>query len=389
MTAADSRPLIMHVIYRFAMGGLENGLVNLINHMPHDRYRHAIVCLTNFTDFRDRIYSPTVAVLALDKQPGLDVSVYKKLWRIIREMKPAIVHTRNLPTLEMGMLAALAHVPSRVHGEHGRDIHDQYGASKKFWLFRQVVRLMVHHYVAVSRDLEEWLTKTVKISPKHVVQIYNGVDTTKFSPRVSGRDGIFPEGFVKAEQVVIGTVGRFQYVKGHQILLEAFVSLLRMHPYLRETVRLVLIGDGPLKERLECVINEAQIADVVWMPGERSDVSVILKAFDLFVLPSEAEGISNTILEAMATGLPVLATRVGGNAELVTEGVTGQLVLPHHPQAMAKVLAAYVQNPELMRRHGQEGRRRAEQEFSLQTMVTKYLRFYDELMGIESALATV
>ncbi len=88
----------MHVIYRLAMGGLENGLVNLINHMPHGRYRHVIVCLTDFTDFRERICSPAVSVLALHKEPGLDLSAYGKLWAIIRDTKPMIVHTRNLPT---------------------------------------------------------------------------------------------------------------------------------------------------------------------------------------------------------------------------------------------------------------------------------------------------
>ena len=387
MSSSLSPPLVLHVIYRLAMGGLENGLVNLINHMPAGRYRHAIVCLTDFTDFRERLCSPGVSVLALNKEPGLDLSVYRKLWSIIRDMKPMIVHTRNLPTFEMAALAALARVPYRIHGEHGRDLHDAYGTNRKFLIFRKVLDIAVHHYVAVSQDLEQWLKSMVMIAPKKVSQIYNGVDTQVFqAPTQKGRD-VFPKGFASSEQVVIGTVGRLQQVKDHATLIRGLASLIKRDPAMADKFRLMIVGDGPLKMELEQLIRESHLTDMVWMPGARTDIPRLLQGMDIFVLPSEAEGISNTILEAMASGLPVIATRVGGNAELVVEGETGLLVPAKDPRALGLALMTYLQDRRMMQSHGEAGRKRVETEFSMQAMVEHYLQVYDGALGNPSSIA--
>ena len=117
-------PLVVHIIHRLAVGGLENGLVNLINSMPPAQYRHAIVCLTDYTDFRERIRDKRVPIIALHKKEGHDLGVYVRLWRVLRHLRPALVHTRNLSGLEHLVLAALARIPGRIHGEHGRDIYD-------------------------------------------------------------------------------------------------------------------------------------------------------------------------------------------------------------------------------------------------------------------------
>ena len=378
---SEHPPLIMHIIYRLAMGGLENGLVNLINHMPSGRYRHAIVCLTDFTEFRERLHSESVSVVALHKKPGVDWKAYGRLWKIIKELQPTIVHTRNLPTIELNVVAALAGVPCRIHGEHGRDIHDQYGASKKFLIFRKILRRAIHHYVAVSQDLEGWLQQTVEIPREKISQIYNGVDHTMFHVTGSGREEIFPKDFADPSHVVIGTVGRLQAVKGHRTLIQGITHLVADQPSLATKVRLVIVGDGPLRKSLEALVCDAGLQDVVWMPGLREDIPQILQSFDVFVLPSEAEGISNTILEAMATGLPVLATRVGGNAELVVEGETGTLVPAKDPHALKNALVEFIEHPDMRTRYGSKGRSRVEQSFSLQAMVKNYLRVYDELMS--------
>ncbi len=377
MNSPSTPPLIMHVIFRLAMGGLENGLVNLINHMPPNRYRHAIVCLTDFTEFRERIHSHAVSVLALHKKPGLDLAAYGRLWKMIKDLKPMIVHTRNLPTLEMSVVAALAGVPCRIHGEHGRDIHDQYGASQKFLIYRKLLRLAVHHYVAVSQDLGQWLREKVRIHSLNITQIYNGVNSVKFSPSDITRSEIFPSGFAHSQHVVIGTVGRLQEVKDQHTLIQAVGALIDEHPQWRSTIRLVIVGDGPLRQTLEQSTRDAGIHEMVWMAGAREDIHLVLRAMNVFVLPSEAEGISNTILEAMATGLPVIATRVGGNAELVVEGKTGLLIPPKDPQALQKAILQYLESPHLVQEHGKAGRARVEQVFSMQEMVNNYLQVYD------------
>jgi glycosyltransferase involved in cell wall biosynthesis len=143
----------------------------------------------------------------------------------------------------------------------------------------------------------------------------------------------------------------------------------------------MLVGEGSLRAPIETLLAETGLADQVWLAGARDDVPALMAAMDLFVLPSLAEGISNTILEAMACGLPVVATRVGGNAELVVEGRTGALVERANPAAMAAALAGYVHDPERRREHGAAARQRIEEGFSLAGMVARYTDLYDELSG--------
>src|SRR6266478_6770190 len=150
--AAGDPPLIAHVIYGLKIGGVENGLVNLINHMPAERYRHAIVCITDYSDFRLRIRRSDVECYALHKPPGKVPGFYVKVWRLLRRLRPRIVHTRNLATLMAQVPAMLAGAPIRIHGEHGRDMGDLDGSNVKYQRIRRLVRPCVHQYIALSKD---------------------------------------------------------------------------------------------------------------------------------------------------------------------------------------------------------------------------------------------
>jgi len=172
-----------------------------------------------------------------------------------------------------------------------------------------------------------------------------------------------------------------QDVKDPLTLARAFVRLMQIVPGGEQRLRLVMVGDGPLREPVHLALAEAGVALYAWLPGERNDVARIMRSFDLFVLPSLAEGISNTILEAMATGLPVLATAVGGNPELIQAGVTGTLVPRADPESMARAMRAYAESPELCRRHGIEARRTIERKFGMGAMVDAYMTIYDELLA--------
>ena len=171
----NNPPLIVHVIHHFGVGGLENGIVNLINHMPPERYRHAIICLTGYSEFHKRLNQP-VELVALNKRAGHDIGLYGRLFRELRRLKPAIVHTRNLSALEGQVVAAAAGISNRVHGEHGRDMFDLQGKNRKYNLLRQAIRPLVKHYIPVSKDLERWLIDTVRVNPAIATQIYNGDD---------------------------------------------------------------------------------------------------------------------------------------------------------------------------------------------------------------------
>lgn len=373
-------PLVVHVIHRLDVGGLENGLVNLINHMPPERYRHAIVCLTDYSNFSERIQRKGVPIIALHKRAGQDFGLYRRLWEVFRKLRPAIVHTRNLATLECLVPAALAGVPGRIHGEHGRDIYDLDGSSFKYKLLRRAIRPLIHHHIAVSTDLAAWLVRTAAVGAERVTQIHNGVDMRRFQPRLDRRPPFGPEGFAPEGTWVVGTIGRMQAVKDQLTLVRAFLYLIDHEPDARKRLRLVIVGDGPLREESLHLLREGGAEHLAWLPGERNDIPQIMQCLDLFVLPSLAEGISNTILEAMAAGLPVVATRVGGNPELVQEGETGRLVPPSDPERMAEAIWTYFNDPQQRASHGQAARKKVEGRFSLEAMVNRYLSVYDTVL---------
>ena len=366
-------PLVVHIIHRLGIGGLENGLVNLINHMPAERYRHAIVCMTQSTDFRLRIKTTGVEVYELHKKPGHDIGLYFRLWRLLTKLRPAVVHTRNIGTLECQFIALLAGVPARVHGEHGRDMVDIDGRNASYLRLRKLFRPLISRYIAVSRDLARWLHEQVRVPAGRVVQIYNGVDQQRF--QAASARNVLPVNFAPPGAVVLGTVGRMSGEKDQLTLVRAFARARVLCP--QSMMRLVLVGDGPLKVEIEREVHAAQLDDHVWIAGARSDIAEILRALDIFVLPSLGEGISNTILEAMASGLPVIATRVGGNPELVVENETGMLVPVADADAMAQAIVSYVKQPTRMRQHGQAARARIEREYSMDAMVRQYAAVYD------------
>lgn len=381
---ADGRvPLVVHVVDSLGVGGMENGLVNIINGTPPGRCRHAVVCLRESGPMAERLRDPAVAVHVLGKKPGKDPAAYGRLWRLMRALRPDVVHTRNLPAADMVVPAWCAGVPVIVHGEHGRDAIEETGANRRYNLLRRLVEPAVDHYIALSREIETWLTDRVGLPEGKISRIINGVDTARFHPPRHGRAPLAgaPAGFAGPDQVVFGTVGRMAGVKDQVTLARAFVSLLDRLPAARARLRLVLVGDGPLREECASILAAAGASGLAWLPGRRDDVPGLLRGLDVFVLPSRTEGICNTILEAMATGLPVVATRVGGNPELVDDGRTGVLVPRLEPDAMAAAMAAYADDAALRCGHGEAGRARMMAEFALDRMIDRYLTTYERLLA--------
>ncbi len=375
-------PLIVHVVFRFAIGGLENGLVNIINRLPHAAWRHAVVSLTDVDrEFARRVTRDDVTYVALDKPPGHALPLYPRLYGLFRTLRPAIVHTRNLAALEAMVPAWAARVPARVHGEHGRDAADLDGTVTRYQWVRRAYRPFVQRQVALAPDMARYLHERVGVPRERIEQIFNGVDTARFAPAPTPRR--VPAGcpFRPGEHWIVGAVGRMDAVKDQPNLARAFVRALALHPAARATMRAVFVGDGALRAQTEAILADAGVRDLAWFAGERSDVVALMQSFDAFALPSLGEGVSNTILEAMATGIPVVATRVGANADLVDDGVSGAIVPAADSDALAQALVRYYADPPLARRHGRAGRQIAEQRFSLARMVERYDALYRGLLA--------
>ena len=379
--AGDPRPLVAHVIFRLDWGGLENGLVNLLNLLPEDRFRHTVICLTEYTDFSKRITRPDVVLHVLRKPPGNSPITHVRMLQLLRRLRPAIVHTRNLAALEHQPVAALAGVPVRIHSEHGRNADDPDGNNWKYLRVRRVLRPTVHHYVTVSRDLERYLIERIGVPANRVTHICNGVDTDRFRPAESLPERVGPPGFATAGDLVIGTVGRMDAVKDPINLVRAFVAATEMAPELAPRLRLIMVGDGPLRAETLRLLEAHGLARQAWLPGTLDTIPETLRSFDLFVLPSLSEGISNTILEAMASGIPVLATAVGGNPELVTDGFAGTLVPRADSGALARAIVGYARQPDVRREQGRNARKEALTRFSLQVMVDAYTHLYESQLA--------
>jgi len=371
-------PLIVHIIYRLGIGGLENGLVNIINNLPEGSYRHAIICLTESTDFSQRITRQDVIVHQLHKRPGQDWASFYKVYRLLKQWRPAIVHTRNLAAIEYQLCALLAGVPYRIHGEHGWDVFDPDGSNVKYQWLRRILGLIIHRFIPLSQHLQDYLLTRVGIPAKKITRICNGVDTKIFYPRMGNRQA--PEACLLDldRKLVVGTVGRMHGVKDQLTLVRAFINACENSSEFAQVARLFLIGDGPLRAEALELLNTAKLADKVWLPGELQDIPEIVRSLDIFVLPSKAEGISNTILEAMASGLPVIATRVGGNPELVLDGQTGCLVEKEDIEGLSLAIQDLVADNQKRRQLGEASLRRIQAEFSIDSMVNRYRQVYDK-----------
>jgi sugar transferase (PEP-CTERM/EpsH1 system associated) len=372
-------PLVLHVIHRLAIGGLENGLVNLVNHMPADKYRHAILCIEASSAFQARV-NPDVEIIELRKRPGKDWPSYHRLWRVLRALTPALMHTRNYGTLDTQVIATLSRVPCRIHGEHGGDAFDVDKTRLKCNIVRRVVSPLVHAYVTVSQELRTWLTSAIHVPIERVHYIPNGVDLSRFGAARMPDARVDRLGL--GNRFLIGTVGRMEDVKNPLYLVDSFISVVRRRPDLRARLGLVLVGDGPLRRACVEKLAAASLSNMVCVPGAREDIPDVMRALDIFVLPSSAEGMSNAILEAMASAVPVIATNIGANQQTVRHGVTGWAVPSGDIPALSRAIEYYSDNPCIARQHGLAGRVVVEESFSLRSMIESYIRLYDSTLRI-------
>lgn len=380
----DQRPLVAHVIFRLDYGGLENGLVNLVNGLPEYKYRHAIICIDRVSNLRSRIEKSDVLLISIKKKPGRDIGALVKLYRVFRRLRPAIVHTRNLGALDALLPAVLAGVKVRVHGEHGWDISNVDSKNRKYRWLRIMHRPLVTQYVALSKQLQVYLEQAIGVDAERISRIPNGVDTKRFRPAVDrGNLRGDLDTLLGSNIILIGTVGRMEPEKDPLTLIRAFCIAVKHTGMRNSRLRLAIVGDGSLRAAGQKLLIESGLNDMAWMPGARHDIPEFLRTLDLFVLPSLAEGISNTVLEAMASGVPVVATRVGGNPELVIDGETGSLLPPSNPELLAKAIEHYAFDKELRGRLGIAGRRRAESVFELDKMINDYDALYRRLMPKE------
>jgi len=373
---------IVHYVWGFHTGGLENGVVNLINHLPEGLYRHSIICQKGYDPaFFARIRTPNVAIFDIAKQDGTDLALFWRLAKLLRQLKPDVFHSRNLSTMEGQLIAALLRIPLRVHGEHGWDVSDIGGTNRRYQKLRRMLKGFVHQFVALSSEAEHYLTAVIGVSQQCVHRICNGVDLSRFDKNGATVDyqQTLPWRF-QPSQLVFGTVGRMAAVKNQQLLLEAFILLCQRYPDRAADLGLLLVGDGALRQSLEQRAIAANVQHAVVFAGNSNNVPLMLSQMQVFVLPSLAEGISNTILEAMASGLPVIASKVGGNPELLLPvHHSSHLFESNNVEQLADCMALYIKHPERYPQDSVLVKKHCQNNFSLDSMVLRYHQLYQSV----------
>lgn len=367
---------VVHLLYRFAAGGMENVLVQLINHLPRDRFRHTVVALTTADPaFIARIERDDVEIIALNKPPGQPFRLYPKVFALLRRLRPDVLHSCNLAALEFAPLAALAGIPRRVHAEHGWDVADPDGSNPRYRFIRRACKPFVSQFVAVSAQLHDYLASVIGVAPARLQLIPNGVDTGRFRPRQAEEAAPADYPFQRGQHRIVGTVGRLEPIKNPLLLVEAFIQLVQASGVAGGDLRLAMVGAGPLAEAVRQRMTEAGLGECLWLPGTRADIPAILRTFDCFVLPSLAEGTSCTLQEAMASALPIVVTNVGGNAELLKQGELGMLVPSNDPGALAHAIGQSLRHVD---QRGAAARAHIERHYALPVVIDHYRRLFGE-----------
>lgn len=366
MTGRDGRVRVMHVIHHLQPGGMEYGLVKLVNALADGPVKSVICSTAAASPAMKALLHPSVRVVELARRQGNDLLLVWRLYRAFRRERPDIVHTHAWGTLVEGYVAArLARVPVVIHGEHGTLQASPRQVRVQRWVWSRVDVLL-----SVSSRLAERMSATVGIPLERITVIRNGVDLSRFGtvPRDQARQALG----VHDDTVLIGHAGRLVEVKDQASLVEA-AALLKQRG---RRFRVLIAGEGPLRGALEAQIARLGVGDCVRLIGHRGDVERFFAALDVYVLCSRSEGMPNTILEAMATGVPVVSTQVGGADELVVPGETGLLAPPGSAVALADAIDVLIGDADLRPRMAEGARRRATEHFSLGAMRDAYERVY-------------
>src|SRR5262245_19457441 len=362
---------IMHVIDSLGIGGAERVVINVVNGLDPDGFEQIVCCISN-KGRSAQLLGEHARCIDMGKGPRADHLMPWKLARLIREEKPHIIHTQSWAGVDGVIAHLIARGARAVHSEHGRSLPYVDGEPVKRRLVRRCAYHLVDLVFTISEEMRQYLCRETGFPYERMHVIPNGVDIAKIDS--ADERGLREELGLASDDCVIGTVARFDPVKDLASLIRAFAQLCAHHNGRR--LKLLLVGDGSERPALEKLASEMGIRDRLILTGFTDDIPRLLGIMDIFAVSSVSEGLPIAVLEAMCARLPVVATKVGAVPELVTGGLSGLLVEPRAPQAMAEKLAILVNDPELSRRFGASARQKVERNYSLNLMLRRYEEMY-------------
>lgn len=370
-----TRPGLSYVVNSLNPGGTERLVVEMSCAFA-DEYDVQVLCLDDEGTWAGELRSRGIAVHALGRKPGIDLGLPAKLGHHFRQHRARIVHAHQCTAWFYSALSRLLNPsPRLLFEEHGR-FYPEVESPARALVNRVLIRKLTHRFVAVSSDIRDRLQRYEGLDARQIEVVYNGVaPATRLG--ASERDSLRRELGFEAGDFVVGTVGRFDPIKN----LPMLVASLEAAGAQVETLRGLLVGDGPAFAEMNALVQRGPMRDRIHLPGYRSDARKLAQCLDLFVLSSFSEGTSMALLEAMAAGVPVAVTAVGGNPEIVQDAKTGWTLPSESPSALTQVIVEAVSDPAKRNRLAQAGRRRFEDEFAMDRMIGSYRERYRELLG--------
>lgn len=362
---------ISHFVENLNRGGLERAVIDLIRAQVALGHRCQVVCLFERGSLADELAELDVPVHACAKRRGLDLSALRRARRLLRAHATEVLHTHNATAHYHAVLAALG-LPIRctINTRHGMGALEV--GSRREWLYRRSLA-RTDAVVTVCEAARRELLRLGTVPESRLVAIPNGIRIERYAAADADMRGRLLDSLgLPAQTRVIGTVGRLAPAKDHLGLITAFAGMSDQVP----DCVLVIVGDGELRGELEARIRATSLQDRVFLLGDRNDVGDLLRGFDLFAMSSRTEGYSIALIEASAAALPIVATEVGGNAEIVRDGVNGRLVPAGDSVRMMTTLRELIEDPALRARLGQAGREWALREGSFTTMAKRYDALY-------------
>jgi glycosyltransferase involved in cell wall biosynthesis len=370
---------IVHVVESLAVGGLERVVLTLVAWQCAQGHSCRIVCLFTEGALAEEARALGVEVVVIGKTKGLDVRAARQLRNVLRQPfdsgRTHVVHTHN-PVAHYYAAAASVGLglPCLINTRHGMGVGRQ---NIQLNLLYRLALLGTRHAVAVCNAGRDHFVKTGLIPAAKAAVVRNGVAVNAMTVRSpQAKQRLLSELRRPGVSVVIGTVGRLNPVKDQASLLRALARLRDVTNGIERSVELVLVGDGASRPALQALALELRISHCVHFLGMRHDVADLLAGFDVFALPSLSEGYSLALVEAAAAGLPIVATHVGGNADIVEEGATGLLVPVQDVAVLTQALAMLIDNPALRERMGHAGRQWALAQGTVAAMGQAYEALY-------------
>lgn len=364
------KPLrLMQITHDLAIGGLQQVVVSICRNIDRDRFSVSVLCLREKGELAPELEGMGIPVFLLPrKRYGTDYFSFLKVAALLRREKTEVIHTHNKQPFIDGTLGGMiARSKTIIHTDHGRTFPD-----KRRYLFAEwVMSHFVYRIAAVSDKTGEDLIRYEKIRRNKIITVPNGVDQRLFEGRIESEAKKGEIG-ISGRYPILGIGARLVEIKGIEYLLGAVSELRERYP----GILLVIAGTGPCEERLKNLAGELEISDHVAFLGPRRDMHELLRVFDMYVLPSLSEGMPLALLEAMAAGCPVVATKVGGVPDIIADEYNGVLVAPRDKEALAKAIRDMMDDDEKRNRFRERGLLLYERNYSAAAMTKRYERLY-------------